>query len=120
MHFDYDRPDQDPEGCARHVLDETKATFRVDQTDQWVTMPLRTVITDGLGFAFEIGPYSIEGADARHLINALATYGRLSGDFRHRTEPSTAPEHATLATVHRLIPPDEPTVFEVDNATEDD
>lgn len=118
MIFDFHRPDEDPEGCNRIVLDATSATFRVDQTDEWIDVPLRTVLVDGLGFRFEIGPYSIEGEDARRLINALDEYGRRSGDFRHVTAPSTAPERDNLATVYP-IPVEEPSVDDVDTAEDD-
>lgn len=67
----------------RHVQHETTVTMRVDATDEWIEVPLRSVFTsDGLtGWDFEIGPYSISGPNAAKLINALAHYGRLSEDF---------------------------------------
>lgn len=79
--FDTDRPD--PHG-QRHVQHETAVTMRVDETDEWIAVPVRTVFTDdGLsGWSFEIGPYSITGSDATALANAIAHYGRMSDDFR--------------------------------------
>ncbi|RPA65752.1 hypothetical protein EF294_03165 [Gordonia oryzae] len=68
----------------RHVQHETAVTMRVDESDEWIVVPIRAVFTDdGLsGWSFEIGPYSIGGSDATELANALAHYGRLSHDFR--------------------------------------
>ena len=82
--FDVRRPD--PHG-QRHVQRETAVTMRVDATDEWIVVPLRTVFTaDGAsGWSFEIGPYSISGSDATVLANAIAEYGRASKDF-HRIE----------------------------------
>lgn len=83
--FDMPRPDCDD---VRHVQTETEITMRVDGTDQFVRVPVRAVyVDDGLsGWSLEIGPYSIDGADACALTNALVAYGRLSGDFRPVTE----------------------------------
>lgn len=81
----FDTPRDDNEGTGqRHIQFETPVTMRVDATDEWITVPLRAVFTDdGLtGWSFEIGPYSVSGTEAVVLINSLAEYGRLSGDFR--------------------------------------
>ncbi|MFH5209223.1 hypothetical protein ACHIPZ_13615 [Antrihabitans sp. NCIMB 15449] len=70
--------------AERHVQFERNVTMRVDATDEWISVPVRCVFTDdGLsGFTFEIGPYSVCGADARALANALANFGKVSGEFR--------------------------------------
>lgn len=80
----FDTPRDDNEAGQRHIQFETPVTMRVDATDEWITVPLRAVFTDdGLtGWSFEIGPYSVSGTEAVALINSLAAYGRLSGDFR--------------------------------------
>lgn len=83
--FDSARPTNGHSGIGeRHVQFERVVRMRVDETDEWIDVPLRSVFTDdGIsGWSFEVGPYSVEGADAVALINALAEYGRLSGDFR--------------------------------------
>lgn len=83
--FDHPRPETGYHGAGeRHVQHETTVTMRVDATDEWITVPVRSVFTsDGLsGWSFEIGPYSISGPEATKLVNALAHYGKLSGDFK--------------------------------------
>lgn len=84
--LDWQRPDHGYDGVGeRHVQFETPVDARVDETDSYVTFPIRAVfLDDGIsGWSFEIGPYSMQGSDVTKLINALAEYGRLSGDF-HR------------------------------------
>lgn len=83
--FDSPRPARGFDGVGeRTIQHETTVTMRVDETDEWIDVPIRSVyLTDGLsGWSFEIGPYSIAGPDATKLINALAHFGRLSGDFK--------------------------------------
>lgn len=87
--LDYTRPDYTEDGCERHVMDGDNLTFRLDETDEWVNMPVRSVY-DSTGWTFEIGPYSISGTDARKLINTLARYGEMSGDFRPRNAGDAA------------------------------
>lgn len=75
--FDTTRPDPHDQ---RHVQHETAVTMRVDESDEWISVPVRAVFTavftdDGLSG----GPYSISGSDATELVNALAHYGRLAG-----------------------------------------
>lgn len=67
----------------RHVQCQRVVSMRVDETDGWIDVPVRSVfVDDGLtGWTFEIGPYSVCGSDATKLINALAEYGELSGEF---------------------------------------
>jgi hypothetical protein len=79
--LDYERPGDEYE---RIVQRADLVTFRVDETDEWVNLPVRIVyVDDGLsGFVLEIGPYSVCGEDARLVANALAKFGQLSGDFR--------------------------------------
>lgn len=82
--FDFQRPTEGFDGAGeRHVQREDVVTMRVDETDEWIAVPLRSVfVDDGLtGWSFEIGPYSISGSDAATLINALADYGIRSADF---------------------------------------
>lgn len=100
--LDYNRPTEPIPGCTRHVLDHTVVTARVDETDAWLNLPVRTVVIDAFGPAFEIGPYSVAGEDALALINALSRYGQLTGEFRHVSEPSTAPERDRPATIHPI------------------
>lgn len=83
--FDEPRADVGFDGHGeRHIRHEVAITARVDATDEWITVPVRSVfVSDGLtGWSFEVGPYSIGGPDATALVNALSHYGRLSGDFR--------------------------------------
>ena len=83
--FDAPRLSPGIDGDAeRHVQLDTEITMRVDETDEWINVPLRAVYTDdGLtGWTFEIGPFSVFGADAMQLVNMLAQYGDISGDFR--------------------------------------
>ncbi|WP_411815605.1 hypothetical protein [Gordonia sp. SND2] len=83
--FDTDHPDRGVDGDAtRHVQHEIAIPMRIDETDSFVRVPLRSVyVDDGLtGWKFEIGPYSVEGAAARTLANSLAHFGALSGHFR--------------------------------------
>lgn len=79
--FDLRRPDPHDQ---RHVQHETAVTMRVDATDEWIVVPLRSVfVDDGLtGWVFELGPYSISGSDAAVLANSIAHYGRASEGFR--------------------------------------
>lgn len=79
--LDFDRPGTEDE---RIVQSDEMVTFRVDETDEWVNMPVRVLyVDDGIsGFVFEVGPYSVDGADALTLANALIRYGRQSGQFR--------------------------------------
>lgn len=79
--LDFARPGDEYE---RIVQRDDMVTFRVDETDEWVNLPVRIVyVDDGLsGFVLEIGPYSVSGDDATKLINALSHYGHLSGDFK--------------------------------------
>ena len=83
--FDAPRPDHGFDGVGeRHVQHEATVTMRVDETDDWIDVPVRSVfISDGLsGWSFEIGPYSISGREATTLINALVHFGNLSGEFK--------------------------------------
>lgn len=81
--FDFDRG-EDVGGCTRRVLDEVTITARVDETDTWIALPLRSVHVDSAGPSFEIGPYSVADADAIALFKALDRYGKLTGEFHHR------------------------------------
>ncbi|UQE74237.1 hypothetical protein MYK68_16115 [Gordonia sp. PP30] len=76
--FDAQRGDD-----QRHVQHEMNLTVRVDETDEFITVPVRTVFTDDglIGWTFEFGPYSLSDADVRNLANAVAHFGRVSGEF---------------------------------------
>ncbi|MGX9296080.1 hypothetical protein [Tsukamurella paurometabola] len=79
--FDDDRSTDAEYAGERHIDHEQMVTMRVDATDQWINVPVRTVLDDQ-GWHFEIGPYSVVGSDATKLINELAHYGRQSGEFK--------------------------------------
>lgn len=60
----------------RHVQSERTITVRVDETDEYITVPLRSVFTDdGLtGASFEVGPYSLDREDAFSLLESLVSH----------------------------------------------
>jgi len=80
--LDFDRY-TDPEFAGgREVIDEKWIEPAVDETGEWITMPVRTVF-DSTGPRFEIGPYSLTESDIATLHNALLTHIRtFSNDFR--------------------------------------
>lgn len=81
--FDHDRGDEE-DGMARHVLDADQITVAADITGDWLTVPIRTVFVDVMGPRFEFGPFSVSGSDATKLVNALARYGEMTGEFKPR------------------------------------
>jgi hypothetical protein len=46
----------------------------IEETDSWVTMPLRLVHDQAGGLHLEIGPYDLGAADIRRLREAINTY----------------------------------------------
>lgn len=90
--LDFDRGDMvDLTGqgdmSARIVLREASVTARVDETDEWVDMPIRVVMIDSAGPAIEIGPFSFTGRELAAIGNAIGEYAtRFPDDLRFNPE----------------------------------
>lgn len=67
-----DAPRTDP---GRVVVDELgHLEPRIDETDWWCRMPVRLVISQGIGWSLELGPYELDERDIRQLRAAIAAY----------------------------------------------
>lgn len=53
---------------------------RIDETDEWVTMPIRLVTSQGVGIYLELGPYDLNARDIATLVDAIGAYYRNVGD----------------------------------------
>lgn len=51
----------------------------VDDTDYWVSIPVRTVHTEGGGWGIELGPYRLNAEDIDRLRAAIASYDQATG-----------------------------------------
>lgn len=57
-----------------------------ERTDQFVSIPIRSVHTAGAGMSVELGPYSLMSSDVVALFNALAQHiNDTPGEFRMRS-----------------------------------
>jgi hypothetical protein len=76
-----DRP-HDDQTPGRVVCDEYGSLEPyLDEIDYWCSMPVRLVVTCGVGLHVEIGPYSVDPEDIELLRKAIAGY-----DACRRTE----------------------------------
>lgn len=55
----------------RHILDADVIEPQDDSRDRFVTMPVRSVVVDGMGPRVEIGRYSLTPAEAARLASTL-------------------------------------------------
>lgn len=52
----------------------------IDETDGWVSMPVRLVHDTAGGFAIEVGPYKLDICDIRLMQRAIASYYAAAGN----------------------------------------
>lgn len=63
------------EHCGRVILDWLGYIEpHIDETDDWVAMPVRLVHTATGGFGIELGPYSLGTKDIDRLRRAITAY----------------------------------------------
>jgi hypothetical protein len=55
----------------------------------WIAMPVRLVHTQGIGFAIELGPYTLAHADIQRLKAAIHSYDQVAAF--DPPEPGEAP-----------------------------
>lgn len=68
------------------VKDFKKRLVLDERTDQFVSIPIRSVHTAGAGMSVELGPYSLMSSDVVALFNALAQHiNDTPGEFRMRS-----------------------------------
>ncbi|MCZ4276254.1 hypothetical protein [Rhodococcoides yunnanense] len=73
----------DPIESDVHVQREFVATVGVVGSEDWAHIAVQSVfVENGSGFEFRVGQYRFFGPDATRLINELAHYGQISGDFK--------------------------------------
>lgn len=75
--LDADRHTQnviDLQGVTHTVREYGMLPFRIDETGQTIQMPLRATYTSALGFAFEVGPYSLSREDATALACIISAF----------------------------------------------
>ena len=53
---------------------------RIDETDDWCTMPVRLVHDQAADWHLEIGPYSLDRCDIHRLQAAITAYCHATGD----------------------------------------
>lgn len=46
----------------------------IEETDSWITMPMRLVHDQAAGIHLEVGPYSVDSRDIERLRAAIAAY----------------------------------------------
>ena len=51
----------------------------VEETDSWISMPVRLIHDDAGGFQLEVGPYSFSRADVDRLHWAIAGFEAAAG-----------------------------------------
>jgi hypothetical protein len=68
---DTEHPGMDGYAAARMVVERHIHLMRVDATDEWAYVPVTAVHWDGIGQVVEIGPWSLNPADARLLARSL-------------------------------------------------
>ena len=71
--LDFDRETDEYRSESRYVMNERVIEPSVDETDQFVAMPVRFGI-HSMGSFFEIGPYSLTESDVASLHGALQSY----------------------------------------------
>ncbi|QDQ93740.1 hypothetical protein FND50_25260 [Rhodococcus sp. WB9] len=71
--LDFDRDGHPELSVSRHVLLERVIEPTVDETDEFVTMPVRVII-NSMSPAVEIGPYSLCETDIAALHQALTHF----------------------------------------------
>jgi hypothetical protein len=82
--LDYDRNLCEFASNGREVLHESAIEPSVAETDEWVTLPIRSIVDNNNGAGFEIGPYSLTNSDVVALHNALVDHmNNFPSDFRH-------------------------------------
>jgi hypothetical protein len=69
--LDYDRNLCEFAGNGREVLFESVIEPSVAETDEWVALPIRSIVDSNNGSGFEVGPYSLTASDVVALLNAL-------------------------------------------------
>lgn len=75
--FDTDRTAQnvlDLQGRTHIIAELGQLPLRIDETGETVQAPIRMTVSDRLGIALEIGPYSISTEDAAALRQLLDLY----------------------------------------------
>lgn len=77
--LDFDRESDENYVGGRDVVNSTEIEPAIDETGDWITLPVRSVIDAG-GPSFEIGPYSLTGSDVTQLHNALLDHIRTFPD----------------------------------------
>lgn len=55
---------------------------RIDETDDWCSMPLRLAHSQAAGWYLELGPYELDIADILRLREAIAAYDSAVGRAR--------------------------------------
>lgn len=59
----------------RTVIDELgKIEPHIDETDSWITMPIRASHNAAAGIVLELGPYDLDRTDVERLREALRRY----------------------------------------------
>lgn len=72
--LDSTRTDANAE-LSRTVIAEVGAIeLHIDETDSWITMPIRISRNDAAGIVFELGPYDLDRRDVVRLREALRRY----------------------------------------------
>lgn len=63
---------------SRVVINDQLAPIEphIEETDWYVTLPLRIVYDQGAGVHIEIGPYSMDGRDIERLRAAITAYDK--------------------------------------------
>lgn len=77
LNFDADRSTrqvEDLQGRTHIVAQFGQLPLRIDETGETVQAPLRMTVSDRLGVALEIGPYSVSTEDAAALRQLLDLY----------------------------------------------
>jgi hypothetical protein len=83
--LDYDRESHEELRQSRDVIREASIEPVVDETDEFVHIPLRSV-ADSMGQRIEIGPYSLDEGDIVILHNILVAHIRtFPGSFQIKT-----------------------------------
>lgn len=68
------------EYMGRQVIAESPAPWPRDaRTDFSVKLPVRVVVTSGVGVALEVGPYDFDDVSVQMLKQAIALYERCNG-----------------------------------------
>ena len=52
---------------------------RIEETDDWVSMPVRLVYDQAAGWHLQVGPYDLDRADIEVMRRAIAAYDAAVG-----------------------------------------